>query len=125
MGRGQWFSSGAVRLGDCLHLECKKGEGEGTNEDGKDDVDDPTCGSCGIVGASQSGEGGIGGRVIERSGKHTFIAVNEHGAEAEGETVASIDDEEEEEELLFLPELLPCPEDPELPEPERLPEDPP
>ena len=34
-------------------------------------------------------------------------------------------DEEEEEELLFLPELLPCPEDPELPEPERLPEDPP
>ena len=35
------------------------------------------------------------------------------------------DEEEEEEELLFLPELLPCPEDPELPGPERLPEDPP
>ena len=44
------------------------------------------------------------GRMIRRSGKRTFVAVNERGAEAESEAVASVDDEEEDREACAVPD---------------------
>ena len=44
------------------------------------------------------------GRIIRRSGKRTFVAVNERGAEAESEAVASVDDEEEDREACAVPD---------------------
>ena len=42
--------------------------------------------------------------MIRRSGKRTFVAVNERGAEAESEAVASVDDEEEDREACAVPD---------------------